>query len=791
MREDAAGTAKKKLEEASDAGIQNRKWWEEVGDWVTDNWDTIVAVCKVVVAVLGVIAMIIGGPILGAIVLIAALVVLADTLNKYANGEAPYGRRLRRPGLHPRHEGPHQPPRPRQGHEGPQGRHEGDGKGLKERAAARAGHGPADEEARSSAATRSTWPPARWSWPRPTSNCPACCRWSSGARHRSSVRSGRWFGPSWSSTIDQRLDARRRRASQFATEDGMLLHYPRPAPGASVMPVEGPRLAAGLGRRPGRRAHASPTRTPATPATSGRCTGRPRPPPCRSHAITRPQRQHHRLRLRRRGAPTAIRHSGGYHLAVDRENAAHHRARPGRVGIRRRLRRTPSMRYGYDEPATSIDVYQLLRPAAAASPTTTRAASRRGPTATTPGTATPTTTRTAASATGGAEGTSPTPSPTTSTDPDGHATAASPTPSATTTRLPAQRRAASSSPRPTRSGGTVRTEWDRPDQLLSATDALGHTTRVRVGRRTATVTVTPARTAPRPPPPTTTSNLPVRVIGPGRRRVAPGVRRARQPHLGHRARRRDHQLHPRRDRAPDLGHRRRSAHTTRFATTRRGCRSGSPIRSARSPATACDAFGRPRTTHRPDGRHHPLAWTVEGQARSPHDPDGATESWTYDGEGNCTSHTDAVGARHPLRVHALRPARGPHRPRTARATSSPTTPNCGSRVTNPQGLTWDYEYDAAGPPGLGDGLRRPHADLHPRRGGPARRPHQLRSASRSLRARRAGPHQSARMSAGQRHHLHLRPAGQLTEASGPGRDAHLRAGRPRRPLLSETVDGRT
>ncbi|MFG2649799.1 DUF6531 domain-containing protein [Streptomyces sp. NPDC048436] len=88
MRENAAGTAKKKLEEASDAGIQNRKWWEEVGDWVTDNWDTIVAVCKVVVAVLGIIAMIIGGPILGAIVLIAALIVLADTLNKYAKGEA-------------------------------------------------------------------------------------------------------------------------------------------------------------------------------------------------------------------------------------------------------------------------------------------------------------------------------------------------------------------------------------------------------------------------------------------------------------------------------------------------------------------------------------------------------------------------------------------------------------------------------------------------------------------------------------------------------------------------------
>uniref|UniRef100_UPI00048D2644 putative T7SS-secreted protein n=1 Tax=Streptomyces sp. 142MFCol3.1 TaxID=1172179 RepID=UPI00048D2644 len=88
MREEAARTAKTKIDEASDAGIHNRKWWEEVGDWFSDNWDTIVAVCKVVVAVVGIIAMIIGGPILGAIVLVAALVVLADTLNKYAKGQA-------------------------------------------------------------------------------------------------------------------------------------------------------------------------------------------------------------------------------------------------------------------------------------------------------------------------------------------------------------------------------------------------------------------------------------------------------------------------------------------------------------------------------------------------------------------------------------------------------------------------------------------------------------------------------------------------------------------------------
>ncbi|GAB2779159.1 hypothetical protein GCM10027073_09790 [Streptomyces chlorus] len=88
MREEAARDAKSKIDEASDAGMQNRSVWGEIGDWFTDNWDTIVAVRKVVVAVVGIVAMIIGGPILGAIVLIAALVVLADTLYKYSKGQA-------------------------------------------------------------------------------------------------------------------------------------------------------------------------------------------------------------------------------------------------------------------------------------------------------------------------------------------------------------------------------------------------------------------------------------------------------------------------------------------------------------------------------------------------------------------------------------------------------------------------------------------------------------------------------------------------------------------------------
>ncbi len=87
MREEAAREAARDIDEASDAGIQNRKWWQEAARWVTENWDTVVDVCKVVVAVLGVVVMIIGGP-LALLVLAAALVVLADTLIKYARGEA-------------------------------------------------------------------------------------------------------------------------------------------------------------------------------------------------------------------------------------------------------------------------------------------------------------------------------------------------------------------------------------------------------------------------------------------------------------------------------------------------------------------------------------------------------------------------------------------------------------------------------------------------------------------------------------------------------------------------------
>ncbi|CAL9469474.1 hypothetical protein SUDANB6_02807 [Streptomyces sp. enrichment culture] len=109
-----------------------------------------------------------------------------------------------------------------------------------------------------------------------------------------------------------------------------------------------------------------------------------------------------------------------------------------------------------------------------------------------------------------------------------------------------------------------------------------------------------------------------------------------------------------------------------------------------------DAFGRPTALTDPLGATTRLEWTVEGKpARRVH-PDGTAESWTYDGEGNCLTHTDALGAvsRYEYTHFDLLAARtGPD---GVRHTFTHDAELRLTRVTNPQGLTWEYTYDPAG-----------------------------------------------------------------------------------------------
>jgi hypothetical protein len=87
LREEDGRTAAHKIREASDAGIPERSRWDKFKDWAADAWHIIVEICKIVVLVLGIVALIIGGP-LAWVLFAAALLVLADTIMKYLKGEA-------------------------------------------------------------------------------------------------------------------------------------------------------------------------------------------------------------------------------------------------------------------------------------------------------------------------------------------------------------------------------------------------------------------------------------------------------------------------------------------------------------------------------------------------------------------------------------------------------------------------------------------------------------------------------------------------------------------------------
>ncbi|MEU1333646.1 DUF6531 domain-containing protein [Streptomyces sp. NPDC005865] len=360
MREEAAGTAKRKIDEASDAGIQNRKWWEEIGDWVTDNWDTIVAVCKVVVAVVGVIAMIVGGPILAAIVIVAGAIVLADTLSKYAKGQAtlmdvafaamdciPGGKGLTTVG------------RLAKGMKGLskvglKGMAKGLKKGLRRGADDVATSKPAKGRCKNGDPIDMV--SGEMIMEEIDVELPGLLPLVLRRTHLSSYASGRCFGPSWASTLDERLELDGD-GVLFATEDGMILQYPVPAPGMSVMPQEGPRWPLDWDGAPGAPIRITDPTTGRTrhfaPAASDGST---------DAAFTMPltaisDRNDHRIDFDRAddGMPVAVRHSGGYHLDIDGDG--------GRVsGVRlRNAEGSPEgvtlLRYRYDPSGNLSEIH--------------------------------------------------------------------------------------------------------------------------------------------------------------------------------------------------------------------------------------------------------------------------------------------------------------------------------------------------------------------------------------------------------------------------------------------------
>ncbi|MFC4128649.1 putative T7SS-secreted protein [Nocardia rhizosphaerae] len=109
-----------------------------------------------------------------------------------------------------------------------------------------------------------------------------------------------------------------------------------------------------------------------------------------------------------------------------------------------------------------------------------------------------------------------------------------------------------------------------------------------------------------------------------------------------------------------------------------------------------DRAGRPVRAVDPNGAVTRYVWSPAGHLCSRTDPDGSRESWSYDGEGNLVSHTDPAGGRTEYDY-------GPFDLLVSRRDPDGTltryewdTERRLTAVHNPLGRTWTYRYDAAG-----------------------------------------------------------------------------------------------
>ncbi|MET7489565.1 putative T7SS-secreted protein [Streptomyces sp. NPDC005538] len=109
-----------------------------------------------------------------------------------------------------------------------------------------------------------------------------------------------------------------------------------------------------------------------------------------------------------------------------------------------------------------------------------------------------------------------------------------------------------------------------------------------------------------------------------------------------------------------------------------------------------DSLGRIVSATDPLGQTGKIEWSVEGKITRRVHPDGTEESWTYDGEGNCLTHTDTMGGVTRFRYSPFDLLTERVEPDGSRYEFAYDNDLRLTRVTNPAGLVWTYEYDAVG-----------------------------------------------------------------------------------------------
>ncbi|MFE3850487.1 putative T7SS-secreted protein [Streptomyces griseorubiginosus] len=496
----------------------------------------------------------------------------------------------------------------------------------------------------------------------------------------SSYRAGRWFGPKWTSTADQRLEIDAE-GVVFVREDGSLLAYPHPAPGVPVLPL------AGEGHPLTVDEYGDYTVT--DPAT-GRIWDFAGPGgdgiALLSQIIDR-SGQWLTFEYDDEGAPTGIVHSAGYDLRIERS------------GDRITALRLASgedielVHFGYDaEGHLSTVTKSSGLPTRFTNDTLGRITAWTDTNNSSYHYAYDAEDR--CTSQGGEAGhlsytyTYGDPDPAT-----GHrtVTAVDSLGHSTLYEINGDVQVAAVT---TPDGATTHTTHDRAHRPLTVTDPLGRTVSHAYDEAGRTVL------AIRPDGRYTSiayddQGLPVAVAG------ADGTHVAQQfDEFGNRTAVTDASGATTRFTYDDRGH--LSAVTNALGhTTRVHCDAAGLPLEITDPLGAVtryarDAFGRPVRITDPTGAVTTLEWTVEGRLSHRKAADGTTESWTYDGEGNCLTHTDASGAvsRFEYTHFDLLAARtGPD---GVRYEFAHDTELRLTQVVNPQGLTWSYDYDEVG-----------------------------------------------------------------------------------------------
>ncbi|WP_455569150.1 RHS repeat-associated core domain-containing protein [Streptomyces iakyrus] len=700
MRDDAAREAKSKIDEASDAGIQNRSWWEEVGDWFVDNWDTIVAVCKVVVAVVGIVAMIIGGPILGAIVLIAALVVLADTLYKYSKGQASlWDVAFAALDCIPGFKGLTTLGGLAKGLKGGVAAMRGGlkGMGLALRGLGKSARGTLDNAlaggkdayGRLKARIRGCGDPIDMATGRMFLSqadvlLPGTLPLAFTRRSESGYGIGWWFGPSWSSTVDQHLEIDER-GVLFVAEDGRLFSYPHPiGPGSPVHPEVGPNWPLNRLEDGGYRVE--------DPATGvERWFGAPIGGVASVVRIADRHGNAVDFDYTPDGAPAALRHTGGYHVRITTEDhrvTALHLAGAADDGSDVEI-----MRYGYTDGSLTEIINSSGLPLRLSYDERLRLTSWTDTNGSTYRYTYDERDRCVAQSGeaghmaasleyDGTDAAWPGRRITSLTDSDGEVT-----------RFVVNERYLIEAEIDA-CGGVTRSEYDQDQRLVAVTDALGHATRFtrdQVGRVVA-VTRADGRTTHYSH--TDTGQLATVVVSDGATLTRAYDSRGNCTAL-----------------SDPLGA------TTHYAYDRAGGlvavtdALGSTTYLRNNPAGQTteitdplghrvkreyDAFGRVASVTDASGHVTRCTWTTEGKIAHLVGPDGTEQRWEYDGEGNCVRHVDANGGVTGYEYTHFDLLSARTDPDGARYEFSYSPSLKLTRVTNPQGLTWEYAYDAAG-----------------------------------------------------------------------------------------------